>query len=135
MDKILPSKCAFINKVMALTLNPNVMSSDLSKLNSKNKCSVFENETSLMTSEKFIITHSFFSLWLIHLIWKIVFVLLSWYQLTPLCFKYKERMNSSSRDEQIWNLFWTGCVDNGKKCWKSLLDNRSDAQNNNFKGR
>lgn len=62
MDKILPAKCAFINKVMVLTLNPNVMSSDLSKLNSKNKSSVFENETSLMTFEKFIVTHFFSSL-------------------------------------------------------------------------
>lgn len=62
MDKILPAKCAFINKVMVLTLNPDVISSDLSKLNSKNKSSVLESETSLMTVEKFIVTHSFSSL-------------------------------------------------------------------------
>lgn len=62
MDKILPAKSAFINKVMVLTLNTNGMSSDHSKLNSKNKSSVFENETSLMTIEKFIVTHSFSSL-------------------------------------------------------------------------
>lgn len=47
-----------LTKVTVLTLKSNVMSSDLSKFNSKNNSSDFKNETSLMTIEEYIATHS-----------------------------------------------------------------------------
>lgn len=47
-----------LTKVTVLTLKSNVMSSDLSKFNSKNNSSVFKNETSLTTIEEYIATHS-----------------------------------------------------------------------------
>jgi len=47
-----------LTKVIVLTPESSIMSSNLFKLNSKNNSSIFENETSLMTVETFVATHS-----------------------------------------------------------------------------